>query len=223
MPKKILTNEEGCLAHKHLQFNLSNKYERIAYEFLGLLPRRNVAFISELVLRFLSVNGIEDVNALNTADAKELLRNIDYCFSATPNTDKKHAQRISELEDTIYKLELKLQEQASLQKMVDTLMATNQQLMTVLQMQSSSMQVVAPVVNTIHEVSALSSTQTKENTPEPAVMHPLPNVKDENIRFKADENQSTQFSPVISIEDSDDEPDDDFIDDELLSGMSDLF
>jgi len=75
MPKKILTNEEGCLAHKHLQFNLSNKYERIAYEFLGLLPRRNVAFISELVLRFLSVNGIEDVNALNTADAKELLRN----------------------------------------------------------------------------------------------------------------------------------------------------
>lgn len=211
MPDNKISNQQNNSVHKHLKFDLSNNREKKAYDFLELLRRCNVAFISELIIQFLELNGIDDISSLTYEDAKKLANNLEGCFSVlNTQLSKEHVAQ----EKKIHELELKLQGQAALQQMIDTLTFTNQQLMTMLQMQSQNL----PTHTTVAPSNVMSNLPEASHTPISA-NEPAPVVTQE-LTLNSSPTSNTSSSESSSGYDSDT---DEFINSALISGMDEFF
>lgn len=75
------------IGRRNLCFNLDNKQQKLAYDYLGLLGRSQSIFIGKLVGKFLEENGIRSVTKLHEEDAKELSKNIDTINNQTSSTE----------------------------------------------------------------------------------------------------------------------------------------
>ena len=64
---------ENKIGRKNLHFSLSDEKERVAFDFLNLLGRKQASFISDLVIDFLKKNGVTDINSLTRKELKTLL------------------------------------------------------------------------------------------------------------------------------------------------------